>query len=193
VHERAESRARKTQETGGVGLLTQVPTAGEMAHRAGDGLRAYKEPPGSEPNFRFLQAPRSVQSLLRKKPARRAALGLVFWLALLLGRLVERALRVHVETTGQPRTGGDKKATQPPTAFLRMTKFAGGLVSTVGDPRQLAPPRSPVHPHDLVALRVPATYFTPLQRGYPGEEVQSRSDTCPGGQRWRGQSKAEGP
>src|SRR5215831_9757379 len=40
---RSEVIARKTQETGGFVLLTNVPTAGEMAHRAGDVLRAYKE------------------------------------------------------------------------------------------------------------------------------------------------------
>ena len=50
LHERAEVIARKTQETGCCVLLTNVPTAGEMAHRAGDVLRAYKEQHGIEQN-----------------------------------------------------------------------------------------------------------------------------------------------
>src|ERR671933_2024876 len=165
LHERAEVIARKTQETGCFVLLTNVPTAGEMAHRAGDVLRAYKEQHGIERNFSFLKDPLIVNSLFLKKPERIEALGLVLLLALLLWRLVERTLRVHVETTGNPLTGWDKKATQKPTAFMMMTKFAGVMVLKVGDQRQLAHPLSPVPQQYLVALRVPATYFTAPQSG----------------------------
>ena len=70
-----------------------------MAHRAGDVLRAYKEQHGIEQNFSFLKDPLIVNSLFLKKPERIEALGLVLLLALLLWRLVERTLRVHVETT----------------------------------------------------------------------------------------------
>jgi transposase len=48
LHEQAEVIARKTQEAGCFVLLTNVSTAGEMAHRAGDVLRAYKEQHGIE-------------------------------------------------------------------------------------------------------------------------------------------------
>jgi hypothetical protein len=78
--------ARQTQETGCVMLLTKVPTAGEMAHRAGDVLRADKEPHGIEQNCGFLKAPLMVNSLFLKQPERIAALGLVLWLALRLWR-----------------------------------------------------------------------------------------------------------
>ena len=147
LHERAEVIARKTQETGCFVLLTNVPTAGEMAHRAGDVLRAYKEQHGIEQNYGFLKDPLIVNSLFLKKPERIEALGLVLLLALLLWRLVERALRVHVETTGQPLTGWDKKATQKPTAFMLMTKFAGVMVIKVEGQRQLAHPLSTVQQH----------------------------------------------
>jgi len=53
LHERAEVVARKRQEAGCFVLLTNVPTAGEMAHRAGEVLRAYKEQHGVEQNFAF--------------------------------------------------------------------------------------------------------------------------------------------
>jgi hypothetical protein len=86
-------------------------------------------------------------------------------LALLLWRLVERALRIHVETTGNPLTGWDKKATQKPTAFMMMTKFAAVMVIKVGSHRQLAQPLSTVQQHYLLALGVPATYFTAPQSG----------------------------
>jgi transposase len=164
LHERAEVIARKTQEAGCFVLLTNVPTAGEMAHRAGDVLRAYKEQHGIEQNYGFLKDPLIVNSLFLKKPERIEALGLVLLLALLLWRLVERALRVHVETTGKPLTGWDKKATQKPTAFMMMTKFAGVMVLKVGGQRQLAHPLSTVQQQYLLALGIPATYFTVPQR-----------------------------
>jgi transposase len=160
LHERAEVVARKRQEAGCFVLLTNVPTAGEMAHRAGEVLRAYKEQHGVEQNFAFLQDPVIVNSLFLKKPERIEALGLVLLLALLLWRLVERTLRVHVETTGNPLMGWDKKTTQKPTAFMMMTKFAAVMVLKVGGQRQLAQPLSAVQQAYLNALDVPVTYFT---------------------------------
>jgi Transposase len=160
LHERAEVIARKRQETNCFVLLTNVPTAGEMGHRARDVLRAYKEQHGIEQNYGFLKDPLIVNSLFLKKPERIEALGLVLLLALLLWRLVERTLRVHVETTGQRLTGWDKKATQKPTAFMMMTKFAAVIVLKVGSQRQLAQPLSTVQQQYLLALGIPATYFT---------------------------------
>jgi transposase len=165
LHERAEVLARKRQEVGCFVLLTNVPTTGEMAHRAGDVLQAYKEQHGIEQNYGFLKDPLIVNSLFLKKPERIEALGLVLLLALLLWRLVERTLRGHVESTGNPLTGWDKKATQKPTAFMMMTKFAAVMVIKIGGQRQLAHPLSTVQQQYLLALRVPATYFTTPQSG----------------------------
>jgi transposase len=165
LRERAEGIARRTQEMGCFVLLTDVPTVGERAHRAGDVLRAYKAQHGIEQNFGFLKDPLIVHSLCLKKPERIEALGLVLLLALLLWRLVERPLRVHVETTETPLPGWDKKATQKPTAFMMMTKFAGVMVLKVAGQRQLVHPLSTVQQQYLVALRVPATYFTVPQSG----------------------------
>ena len=165
LHERAEVLARKVQEMGCFVLLTNVPTEREMAHSAREVLRAYKEQHGVEQNFAFLKDPLIVNSLFLKKPERIEALGLVLLLALLLWRLVERALRVHVETTGSTLIGWDKKATQKPTAFMMMTKFAAVMVIKVGGQRQLAHPLSTVQQQYLLALDVPATYFTSPQSG----------------------------
>jgi transposase len=167
LRERAEVIARKRQETGCFVLLTNVPTEGDMAHSAGQVLRAYKEQHGVEQNFAFLKDPVIVNSLFLKKPERIEALGFILLLALLLWRLVERALRVHVETTGSTLTGWDKKATQKPTAFMMMTKFAAVMVLKVGDQRQLAHPLSMIQQQYLLALRVSANYFTAPQRESP--------------------------
>jgi hypothetical protein len=81
-------------------------------------------------------------------------------LALLRWRLIERALRVHVETTGSTLEGWDKKVTQKATAFMMMTKLAAVMVLKVGGQRQLAQPLSSVQQSYLNALGVPATAFT---------------------------------
>ena len=165
LRERSEVLARKRQETGCFVLLTNVPTVGEMAHTAGNVLRVYKEQHGIEQNFGFLKDPLIVNSLFLKKPERIEALGLVLLLALLLWRLIERTLRVHVETTGSTLTGWDKKETQKPTAFMMMTKFAAVMVLKAGPQRQLVCPLSPVQQQYLLALGIPATYFTAPQSG----------------------------
>lgn len=165
LHERSEVIAHKRQEAGCFVLLTNVPMQGEMAHSAEEVLRAYKEQHGVEQNFAFLKDPVIVNSLFLKKPERIEALGLILLLALLIWRLVERALRVHVETTGSTLTGWDKKATLKPTAFMMMTKFAAVLVLKVGPHRQLAQPLSAVQQAYLSALGVPATAFTGSPQG----------------------------
>jgi transposase len=123
-------------------------------------LQAYKDQHGREQNFAFLKDPLIVNSLFLKKPERIEALGLVLLLALLLWRLMERQMRAHVETTGTPLPGWDKKVTERPTAFMMMTKFAGVLMLKVGLQRQLARPLSAMQQQYLVALRVSPTCFT---------------------------------
>jgi hypothetical protein len=136
-----------------------------MAHRARAVLQADKEQHGIEQNSGFWKDPLIVNSLFLKKPERIEALGLVLRLARLVWRLVERTLRVHVETTGKPLTGWAKPTTQKPTAFMRMTKFSAVIVLKVGAQRQLAPPLSPIQQPYRLALGIPATYFTVPQRG----------------------------
>ena len=81
-------------------------------------------------------------------------------LALLIWRLMERAMRRHVETTGTPLTGWDKKATERPTSCMMVTKFAGVIVLKHGHNRQLARPFSVVQQPYLIALDVPSACFT---------------------------------
>jgi hypothetical protein len=81
-------------------------------------------------------------------------------LALLLGRLMERAMRTHIDTTQTPWTGWDKKATERPTSFMMVTKFASVIVLKLGHDRQLARPLSVVQQQYLTALDVLAACFT---------------------------------
>ena len=151
---------RREDEAGCFVLLTNVPTAGDLAHSARDILTVYKEQHGTEQNYGFLKDPVIVNSLFLKKPERLEALGLIFLLALLIWRLMERAMRRHVDATSTPLPGWDKKATARPTAFMMVTKFAGVIVVKLGPHRHLARPLSGVQHQSLTALDVPATCFT---------------------------------
>jgi transposase len=106
------------------------------------------------------QDPVIVNSLFLKKPERIEALGLVLLLALLLWRVMERAMRTYVDSSSTPLPGWDKKVTERPTSFMMVTKFAGVIVVKRGPHRQLARPLSGVQHQYLMALDVPATCFT---------------------------------
>jgi transposase len=160
ISTQSERIARLEEEAGCFVLLTNVPTAGELAHSARDILTGYKDQHGTEQNYGFLKDPVIVNSLFLKKPERIEALGLILLLALLLWRVMERAMRTHVATTNTPLPGWDKKATERPTSFMMVTKFAGVIVFKLGDHRQLACPLSVVQQQYLRALDVPATCFT---------------------------------
>lgn len=160
ISPQTERIARMEEEAGCFVLLTNVPTAGELAHSAWDILAVYKEQHGTEQNYGFLKDPVLVNSLFLKKPERIEALGLILLLALLLWRLMERTMRTYVDTTRTPLPGWDKKATARPTAFMMITKFAGVIVFKCGHARPLARPLSGVQQQYLTALDVPATYFT---------------------------------
>jgi transposase len=155
-----ERISRSAEEAGCFVLLTNVPPTGPLAHSARDILTVYKEQHGTEQNYGFLKDPVIVNSLFLKKPERIEALGLVLLLTLLIWRLMERAMRRHVDTTSTPLPGWDKKTTERPTAFMMVTKFVGVIVLKRGHHRQLARPLSAVQHQYLTALDVPATYFT---------------------------------
>jgi len=155
-----ESICRREEEAGCFILLTNVPTAGDLAHSAREILTVYKEQHGTEQNYGFLKAPVIVNSLFLKQPERIEALGLVLLLSLLLWRLMERAMRRHVDTTSTSLPGWDKKVTERPTAFMMVTKFVGVIVLKCGHDRHLARPLSAVQHQYLAALDVPATCFT---------------------------------
>jgi hypothetical protein len=69
-------RIRGTEEEAGCcGLLTNVPMAGALAHRARDLLPVYQEPHRTEQPDGFLKDPVLVTRLFLKKPERLDALG----------------------------------------------------------------------------------------------------------------------
>jgi hypothetical protein len=148
------------EEAGCFVLLTNVSTAGDLAHSARDILTVYKDQHGTEQHYGFLKDPVMVNSLFLKKPERIEALGFVLLLALLLWRVMERAMRLYVDSSSTSLPGWDKKATERPTSFMMVTKFAGVIVLKLGDHRQLARPLSVVQQRYLTALDVPVACFT---------------------------------
>jgi transposase len=152
-------------EAGCFVLLTHGPTGGPLAHSARDILTVYQDQHGTAQHYGFLKAPVMVNSLFLKKEERIEAFGLVFLLALRIWRLLERAMRMHVDTPSTPLTGWNKPATARPTSFMMVTKVAGVIVLKLGPYRQLARPLSVVQQQYLTALDVPSSCFTDCQSG----------------------------
>jgi len=165
IRTQTERIVRLEEEAGCFVLLTNVPTGGDLAHSARDILTGYKDQHGTEQNYGFLKDPVIVNSLFLKKPERIEALGLVLLLALLIWRLMERAMRTHVDTTSTSLPGWDKKATERPTSFMMVTKFTGVIVLKLGPHRQLARPLSVVQQQYLTALDVRVACFTASTSG----------------------------
>jgi transposase len=165
IRSQTERIVRMEEEAGCFVLLTNVPTTGDVAHSARDILTGYKDQHGTEQNYGFLKDPVIVNSLFLKKPERIEALGLVLLLALLFWRVMERAMRMHVDATSTSLMGWDKQATERPTSFMMITKFVGVIVLKLGHHRQLARPLSVVQQQYLTALDVPAACFTACQSG----------------------------
>jgi hypothetical protein len=57
------------------------------------------------------------------------------FISLLIGRLIERKLRKHVDETGQTLTGWDNKPTTSPTALMITSKFKNTTVIRIGSQR----------------------------------------------------------
>ena len=168
--ERDAAIAQAKQEAGCFVLITNVPPEGPLGSPVPyDGktvLEAYKDQHGIERNFGFLKDPVIVNSLFLKRPERIEALGLILLIALLLWRLMERAMRRHVAQTQRPLVGWDNRPTERPTAFMMTTKFEGVLVLTIGRQRRLLRPLSEVQQVYIRALGLAATIFTQPQQAH---------------------------
>ena len=71
-------------------------------------------------------------------------------------------MRMHGDITSTPLPGWDKQATERPTSFMMVTKFAGVIVLKLGHHRQLARPLSGVQQQYLTA---PVSHSPQANRG----------------------------
>ena len=113
-----------------------------------------------ESNFAFLKDPVFVNALFLKSPRRIEALGLVLILALLIWRLIERAMRLNLKADQAKITGWVNRQTSRPTTFMMTTKFAKVLVVNMGNQRKMARPLTPVQLEYLKALNVDPSVYT---------------------------------
>jgi transposase len=158
LNEQAVEKAR--QEAGCFVLLTNTPSKGADSIWAKELLTIYKDQQMVEQNFAFLKDPVFVNSLFLKSPRRIEALGLVLVLALMIWRLMERAMRINVAATQQKASGWKDKETSRPTSFMMTTKFVGIFVLVTQGQRRLAKPLTPVQLHYLMLLELTPDIFT---------------------------------
>ena len=151
------------EEAGCFVLLSNLTSSSEKVEWHAEGLlRLYKNQTGIEQNFGFLKNPVIINSVFLKKNSRIEVLGMVLLIALLIWRLIERAMRLYVDGNQTTITGWVRRRTKRPTSFMMSTKFHTILVIKSGDQRQLAKPLKPVHLEYLKALDVnPEVFVTP--------------------------------
>jgi len=85
-----------------------------------------------------------------------------------------RSRRAQVDTTGTTWTGWDTTETERPTALMMMTTFAGVMVLTMDQQRQLARPLAAVQQPYLMALGVPTACCTIPNRGSAAVRAAAR-------------------
>jgi hypothetical protein len=176
IRPHTERIGRREAEAGCCIWRPHVPTAGDLAQSAGALLTVAQEPQGTAQNSGFLNDPVMVKSRFLQQPDRMEAWGVGLWRSLLRGRLMERAMRRHVDAPSTALPGWDKPVTARPTACMMVTKFAGVSVVKGGHDRQLAHPLSAVPHQSLTALDVPAPCFTlPTGSQRTAMAVQRRS------------------
>ena len=160
VEENPEKIEELRLEAGCFVLITNVPANNEeQKWSPANLLRLYKDQDGIEKNFGFLKDPAIINAIFLKKPERIEVLGLIFLLALLIWRLMERNLKLYVKNTGKLLPGWKQRMTKSPTSFMMSTKFLNILVITIGSQRKLAKPLNEVQFKYLKALGVSPDIF----------------------------------
>jgi transposase len=125
-------------------------------------LRLYKNQSGIEQNFGFLKDPAIINGIFLKKTTRIEVLGLILLIALLVWRLMERAMRQYTQPEESTLPGWEDRKTKRPTSFMMTTKFIDVLVITIGNTRRLASRFTKVQLSYLEALNVhPDAFVTP--------------------------------
>ncbi len=150
-------------EAGCFVLLTNL-ISDEHRHEwdAGRLLQLYKNQSGIEQNFGFLKDPAIVNGIFLKKTTRIEVLGLILLIALLIWRLMERAMRQFTQPDGSTLPGWEERKTKRPTSFMMTTKFTDVLVITIGKVRRLANRFTSDQLAYLEALKVKPDVFVTL-------------------------------
>ena len=173
-----EDRLNRLRERAGCFvLLTNVPCCGVESLDARSLLRTYKGQYGIESDFGFLKDPLVVNDLFLKTPSRIDALGMILIIALMVWRLMERQMRLHLSNRAAMLPGWDNKPTDRPTSFMASTVFNGIMVGRIKDGEAvLLTPLSPRQLRFLAALGLDERVFidnrvvcTPDCRGKPGD------------------------
>jgi len=135
-----ESVDRLRQEAGCFVLISNTLSEGTDSVSSRELLTIYKDQHMVERNFGFLKDPVFVNALFLKSPRRIEALGLVLVLALMIWRLMERAMRLNLRATDSTITGWENRQTSRPTSLMLTTKFLGIFVLVSSIQRRLANP-----------------------------------------------------
>ena len=157
--EKSDAIEKLKEKAGCFVLLSNVTIEKKSAPEI---LKTYKEQDGIEKNFGFLKDPLIVNDVFLKKPSRIEALGLVLVLALLLSRLMERAMRSKITEDGSTLQGLNKINTKKPTAHILRHIFSSVSVIIYNGNRLMAKPLNKAQLAYLRALDVNPDVYTKI-------------------------------
>jgi len=114
-----------TKEAGCFVLITNTKPDDKMGLKPKDVLLTYKAQNGVERDFAFLKDPIIVNNIFLKKASRIDVLGMVFIIALMIWRLMERNMRAYVANTNEELPGLNNQKTKRPTSFMLSVLIKG--------------------------------------------------------------------
>jgi transposase len=158
--EKSEAIEKLKEKAGCFVLLSNVTIDKKSAPEI---LKTYKEQDGIEKNFGFLKDPLIVNDVFLKKPSRIEALGLVLVLALLLSRLMERAMRSKIIEEGSSLQGLNKIDTKKPTSHMIRQIFSSVSVVIYNGKRFMPKPLNKAQLDYLRALDVNPDVYTKIE------------------------------
>jgi transposase len=159
IVENTEGIEKERELAGCFVMLTSVPDSGDAALDSAGILRTYKGQYGVESDFAFLKDPLVVNDLFLKTPARIDALGMVLIIALMIYRLMERSMRLHLQQNNLTVPGWDNRPTNKPTTFMLMALFQGIQVMELKGHRFFLKDFNIRHTAFLASLGLDATVF----------------------------------
>jgi transposase len=159
VVENTQGIAEEPESAGCFVLLTNVPLSGPDALNSAEVLRTYKGQYGVENNFVFLKDPLVVNDLFLKTPSRIDALCMILVIALMIHRLMERSMRLHLQQNDLTLSGWDNKPTTRPTSFMLAVLFLGVQVMLLKGQRFFMSAPDDRHMSFLDALGLDARVF----------------------------------
>lgn len=173
LHVEVQPRANLTEDNGWIVLATTVRAD---VWSDAEILRAYQEQNTTgEPGFRWIKNPAAISPVWLEKPERIAALAMLTVVGLLVYSIIQRQVRLYLQTHAQ-QLPGNKGPTATPTAAVVLARFAHVALVHIHIDEQIVEQVVGLEPHHLrccAALGLDSSWYTVPLAEKIGQSTQS--------------------